>query len=76
MAKNKPEYKVTKHSGTEGSDQITGWGKRSTVSRTNTLDAAQERQQDHRTVQERGSSDWFTVEKIQHRERNSGTNTQ
>ncbi len=66
-SKDKPEYRVTKHSGEQGSDKIPGWGRRSTVARTTTAQAAQAKRQEHRARQERGSSGSYTVEQIRHR---------
>ena len=59
MGKNKPEYRVTK---TEADT-----GKRSTVARHTTSDAAAQARHDKRAKLPRGTSDWFTVDQIKHR---------
>jgi hypothetical protein len=61
MAKNKPEYRVTQQDGESG--------KRRTVGRHTTGDAAAEARLAKRQQLPRGSSDAFTVAQIQHRGR-------
>jgi hypothetical protein len=58
MAK-KPEFKVVRKSG-DGSERVT-------VGRHVTQSAATQARHRKRADLERGSSDWFTVERIHHR---------
>ncbi len=59
MARNTPEYRVTRHDGETG--------KTATVGRYTTGDAAQQARLDKRQKLPRGSSDYFGVNEIKHK---------